>query len=115
MPPDLLTLTGESRTIVIEDESILSKKQMAGERGPQGKTEENTQQDSQIAQDSILLKRHLCRRFILEVTYQSDGETLLRILTALQITILVLHIFSGVQCIRGDRIGLHIGDCGHCC
>lgn len=80
MPPDLLTLTGESRTIVIEDKSILSKKQMAEERGPQGKTEENTQQNSQIAQDSIPAETaslsEIQEGTILEVTYQSDGETL---------------------------------------
>ncbi|MFU0832880.1 MAG: hypothetical protein ACFWUC_08070 [Oscillospiraceae bacterium] len=51
--PDLLTLTGESKTIVIEDESILFKTTMGRESGPQGKPEENSQQVSQMPQDNL--------------------------------------------------------------
>ena len=74
---ELLTLTGESKTITITDESILSKRQMGAGRA-QAVSEGNAQQsdaapESQLTEDASLSE--IQQGSILEITYQSDGET----------------------------------------
>lgn len=77
---DLLTLTGETKTITISDESILSKQQMGGRRGPQGASSGDVQESSSVSQETesaaTASLSEIQEGTILKVTYQSDGETL---------------------------------------
>ena len=73
----MLTLTGETKTITISDESILSKQQMKGGRGPKG-TSSGESKESQTASEQTVSASlsDIQEGTTLRVTYQSDGKTL---------------------------------------
>ncbi|QNK41667.1 hypothetical protein [Caproicibacter fermentans] len=69
---DMLTLTGETKTITISDESILSAQQMMGGPASSGET---VSKQTESGEESASLS-DIQDGTVLKVTYQSDGETL---------------------------------------
>ncbi|WP_156990081.1 hypothetical protein [Caproicibacter fermentans] len=73
---DLLTLTGETKTITISDESILSTQQMMGGQASRSASSGDTVSQQTESGGASAALSDIQDGTVLKVTYQSDGETL---------------------------------------
>lgn len=73
---NLLTLTGETRTITVSDESILSRQQMGFGRGSQETSSGESSAASQQTGETAASLSEIQEGTILKIVYQQDGQTL---------------------------------------
>ncbi|QAT50201.1 hypothetical protein EQM14_10715 [Caproiciproducens sp. NJN-50] len=73
---NLLTLTGETKTITVSDESVLSKQEMGRERGSQETSSGESSAASQQTGETTASLSDIQEGTILKIVYQPDGQTL---------------------------------------